>query len=142
MESVRELLANSLKRNEELQKESETIDRLIELCRQMIRDEENVNPPAQLGLWDTGHQQRRLKATQIQEMMAEVRRLILAERRPLKRGELVKRLEDRGFEIVGADKSKVLGTNVWRSKQFVQIDGQGYWPADIELPSEFDQLLD
>jgi hypothetical protein len=141
MDSLHELLANSLKRKEELQKESKTLDRLIELCRRMIADEETVNEPAQLGLWETRHQRQRLKATQIQEMLAEVRRLILAERRPLKRGELVKRLEDRGFEIVGTDKSKVLGTNVWRSKQFVHIDGEGYWPSDIELPSEFDRLL-
>ena len=141
MESIRELLANSLKRKQELQTESETIDRLIELCRRMINDEETVTPPAQLGLWDTGNPRQRLKATQIQEMLAEVRRLILAERRPLKRGELVKRLEDRGFVIVGTDKSKVLGTNIWRSKQFRHIDGEGYWPSDIELPGEFDQLL-
>jgi hypothetical protein len=141
MDSLHELLANSLKRKEELQKESETLDRLIELCRRMITDEESVNTPAQLGLWETRNHKQRLKANQIQEMMAEVKRLILAERRPLKRGELVKRLEDRGFEIVGTDKSKVLGTNVWRSKQFVHIDGEGYWPSDIELPSEFDRLL-
>ena len=141
MESLHELLANSLKRKEELQRESETLDQFIELCRRLIADEKTVTAPAQLGLWETQNQRRRLKATQIQEIMAEVRRLILAERRPLKRGELVKRLEDRGFEIVGTDKSKVLGTNVWRSKQFVHIDGEGYWPSDIELPSEFDRLL-
>jgi hypothetical protein len=142
MESVREMLANSLKRKEELQRESETLDRLIELCRRMINEEEIVTPPAQLALWEAKNERQRLKATQIQDMMAEIRRLILAEKRPLKRGELVKRLEDRGFQIVGTDKSKVLGTNVWRSKQFVHVDGEGYWPSDIELPTEFDRLLD
>ena len=46
-------------------------------------------------------------------MIEEARRLILKENRPMKRGELVRQLEARGFKIAGTDKNKVFGTTVW-----------------------------
>lgn len=67
-------------------------------------------------------------------MLDVARRIILGEQKPLKRGDLVARLEARGFTIEGADKNKVFGTNLWRSKKFRNIDGQGYWPIDVPLP--------
>jgi hypothetical protein len=69
-------------------------------------------------------------------MVDTARRIIVAEGRPMKRGELVKRLEERAFKITGADKNKVFGTNLWRSGKFVAVKGKGYWPSDIALPSE------
>lgn len=137
---IRELLVNFLKRKEELAKESESLDRMIELARQMLSDEDasadNTAPPAQLGLWGTHGAKHRLKSSQVQELLDEARRLIVADGRPLKRGELVNRLEDRGYPIVGTDKNKVLGTNIWRSGKFIHIDGEGYWPSDMELPKK------
>jgi len=50
------------------------------------------------------------------------------------RSELLRRLEHAGFVIEGRDKSKVLGTNIWRSKKFDTVEGQGYWPNDIARP--------
>jgi len=54
----------------------------------------------------------------------------------MKRGELVKRLEEQGYEVVGTDKNKVFGTNLWRSGRFQMIEGKGYWPNDIEWLGE------
>jgi hypothetical protein len=69
-------------------------------------------------------------------MIEEARRLILKENRPMKRGELVRQLEARGFKIAGTDKNKVFGTTVWRSGKFDQIEGRGYWPKGVPLPPD------
>lgn len=134
-ETVRSLLGKAIRRQRELRLELEALDRLIGDYQriQQLRDED---PDAQqLHLWHGGSR-RALKSDAVAAMMAEARRVLLAEGRPLKRGELVKRLERRGFIIEGSDKNKVFGTNLWRSGLFKQIHGHGYWPADQELPSD------
>ena len=50
------------------------------------------------------------------------------------RGRRIDIMELAGFVIEGRDKSKVLGTNIWRSKKFEAVEGQGYWPNDIARP--------
>ena len=74
-------------------------------------------------------------------MIEEAKRMILAEKRPMKRGELVDRLAKQGFRIIGTDKNKVFGTNIWRSRQFRHIDGHGYWPLDVALPKDFEDKV-
>lgn len=49
---------------------------------------------------------------------------------PMTRSELVKDLEKQGLVIGGTDKSKNMGTILWRSKQFENVEGQGYWPLE------------
>jgi pyridoxine/pyridoxamine 5'-phosphate oxidase len=131
-ETPRELLANLLKRREELRMESEALDRLIDTYRALavLKHE----PPAeQLALW-SGARSRKARSDYVAEMLAEARRLIVAEGRPLTRSELLRRLEAEGFVIDGTDKRKVLGTNIWRSKKFNHIEGKGYWPKDVPIP--------
>jgi hypothetical protein len=70
----------------------------------------------------------------VAEMLAEVRRFIIAEGRPLTRSGLVRRLEAEGYVIDGKDMAKVLGTNIWRSKRFDHIEGEGYWPKAVLRP--------
>lgn len=79
---------------------------------------------------------RAARAAKIAQVIDAARRIIIAEGRPMKRGELVKRIEGMGLEIVGTDKNKVFGTNLWRSNRFTTIEGKGYWPKDVELPRE------
>lgn len=75
--------------------------------------------------------------------------LILSEHgRPLKRGQLLKELSDNGVRIKGSDKSKVLGTTLWRAKdKIIGIDGWGYWiknrpcPLAGYKPDPLDELL-
>lgn len=131
-DTARELLANLLKRREELRMESEALDKLIDTYRSlaMLKHE----PPAeQLALW-TGARSRKARSDYVAEILNEARRLIIGEGRPLTRSELVRRLEAEGYVIDGADKSKVLGTNIWRSKKFHHIEGKGYWPKDMPRP--------
>lgn len=132
IDTPRELLANLLKRREELRLESEALDKLIHTYRSLavLKHE----PPAeQLVLW-SGARSRKARSDYVAEMLEEARRLIIGEGRPLTRSELVRRLEAEGYVIDGADKAKVLGTNIWRSKKFDHIEGQGYWPKSVPRP--------
>lgn len=54
--------------------------------------------------------------------------VLLAAKRPMKRGELVKALEAKGVLLLGKDKNKNLGTILWRySDTFEHINKLGYW---------------
>lgn len=49
---------------------------------------------------------------------------------PMTRTELVEAAEHNGLTVGGSDKSKNMGTILWRSDRFYNIDGRGYWPKD------------
>ena len=133
-ETVKDLLAKALKRQKELRLESEALQKLIDTYRK-IQDLRDEDPDAdQLHLWH-GRSRKAVHSEQVGEMLDAARRIILHEGRPMKRGELVKLLEARGYKIIGGDKSKVFGTNVWRSGRFVHVQGLGYWPKDVDLPT-------
>jgi hypothetical protein len=135
--TAREILDSALKRREELRLESEALDNLIGTYQNILgignplRETFEEQPDLYRNL-----SKRALQSARVGEMIGAARRIIIGEGRPMKRGELVKRLEAAGFEIVGADKSKVFGTNLWRSGKFVPVAGKGYWPNDVALPSE------
>ena len=133
--STRDLLSKLLKRREELRLESEALDKIIETYRSLSFLDMAVEVE-QLDLWKGGRSSR-ARSAYVAEMMAKARRLILDDGRPLTRSELLRRLESEGYVIDGSDKSKVLGTNLWRSKQFQHIEGLGYWPSDTPIPRNF-----
>jgi hypothetical protein len=57
--------------------------------------------------------------------------------RPLTRREIHAALRDRkGLVVRGVDPYKALGTMLWRSGegQLLQIEGRGYWPANVPAP--------
>lgn len=61
--------------------------------------------------------------------------LILRKGHPMTRGELLQALENSGLKFVAADRSKSMGTTMWRLRdQFVNLDGLGYWPKDVPYP--------
>lgn len=69
------------------------------------------------------------------EVSREVLAVLVAAERPLKRGALLSALSKRGVKVGGTDKSKVLGTILWRAKdQFVSLSGWGYWIKDRPYP--------
>ncbi len=131
-ETPRELLSNLLKRRDELRMESEALDSLIATYQKlMMLGKERESLQLDLSL---GSSSRRAKSAYVAETLAEARRIIIAEGRPMSRSELVRRLEAEGYVIDGRDKSKVLGTNIWRSQRFLHVDGLGYWPKDVPMP--------
>lgn len=50
---------------------------------------------------------------------------------PMTRSQLVKALENEGLVIGGTDKNKNMGTILWRSKKFENVEGKGYWPIEL-----------
>jgi len=77
------------------------------------------------------------RAEYVARMMDAAEQLILAARRPMTRTELLEALTAKGFHVEGGDASKVLGTNLWRSKRFESLKGIGYWPKSAPLPAAF-----
>lgn len=65
------------------------------------------------------------------EIVAGAKQLMREKQRPLTRTELVKLLTLRGLRIAGRDKSKNVGTIIWRSQQFQNVEGVGYWPKEM-----------
>lgn len=133
-ETVRDLLAKALKRREEIRLESAALDSLINAYSGLMHLESDPTPP-QLNLWEA-QRSRKARTAYVAELMTEIRRMVVSEGKPLTRSELLRRLEAQGYVIEGTDKRKVLGTNIWRSKQFRHIEGRGYWPIDLEPPAQ------
>lgn len=129
-DSARDLLAKLLKRKDELRSEFEALQNLIDHYQRLlgVKALDEDEPTLDLRISTNS---RKVRSANLSQLIAEARRIIVGEGRPMKRGELARRLEANGYPIVGLDKPKVLGTNLWRSGQFVHIDGEGYWPSDI-----------
>lgn len=129
-----ELLDKLLKRRGELQSEADALDSLILVYKRLCSREEteSLGAQEQPDLYRR-RSSRAFNAAQVSAIMDATRKIIIAERRPMKRGELVKRLLAQGFELPGVDKNKVFGTNLWRSGRFRSIPGEGYWPKDVVL---------
>lgn len=131
-DTVRELLAKALKRQNEVRSEFEALQNLISHYQTHL----SGKAPAadEQPSLDLRTSSVKARSAYVARVIEEARRLILEARKPLKRGELVRLLERDGLPIEGTDKAKVLGTNLWRSGQFEQIEGQGYWPKDLPRP--------
>lgn len=140
-------LSEAIRRRQELVQELEKIEQLINLLG-WWRDEAIARPaktqagPPTHRPFDLAHDQQLPKPESPPEPFAtpaEVIRetlIVLSEHgRPLKRGQLLKELADNGVRIRGGDKSKVLGTTLWRAKdKIISIDGWGYWIKDRPSP--------
>lgn len=77
---------------------------------------------------------RKAKAGLVEKQLAVARQAMIDASRPLNRREIYEAVSRAGLEVIGTDKLKVLGTNVWRSGKFVRVDKVGYWPDDVPLP--------
>ena len=131
-ETARQILANALKRKEEIKIESEALDKLITSYREILNVPEAGDEPT----FDlrSAPGSRKAQSDYVARLVRECRQLILNAGHPLNRTELVRLLERKGFPVDGRDKSKVLGTNLWRSGLFKHIEGAGYWPEDAPQP--------
>lgn len=138
-----ELLQRALERQKTLRAELEVLDKFI-----LSYTETKERPDRRGGsleLFETeNHPSRRAsrvkRAAQIAATMDDAEKLILEAGRPLTRSALLKGLTAMGYEIEGTDKSKVLGTNIWRSKRFHNLKGVGYWPISAPIPAAFSDL--
>lgn len=133
-----ELLQKALERRGALRKELEALEKFIQGYQQVL---ERRAPSVSNDLFSfTTTKRRRGRAAAIAAVMDDAEKLILAARRPLSRSVLLRELERAGHTIEGGDKSKVLGTNLWRSKRFHNLKGAGYWPISEPIPEEYARL--
>jgi len=136
-DDVKEILDKLLIRKANLIKEAAALDSLISLYHGLIKRDESESTEAEAAGQLSFYQRpssRAAQAAEITRMIEAARKLIIKERRPMKRGELVQALEKQGFVFPGKDKNKVFGTNIWRSGKFRTIGDKGYWPKDMALP--------
>lgn len=136
------LLEQALQRREQLRAELEAIDRFIHsysAVREGRRMEVSnadlfraVEPRTVTG--------RAARSAAVNAAMKDAVGIILEAGRPLSRSEVLRRLEERGHVLEGGDKSKVLGTNLWRSGLFLNLKGAGYWPKSTPLPNQYADL--
>jgi hypothetical protein len=134
--TAQEILDKALKRKKELLSELEALGSIIETCEKLLKviNATASNQEEEPTLFKAPSA-RAMHAEQIAKMIDVARRIILSEKRPMQRGELRERVEAAvNFKVVGRDKNKVFGTNLWRSHKFRMIAGRGYWPIDEELP--------
>ncbi len=73
------------------------------------------------------------------DIAATVKRILSDNGHPMKRSELVAKLEARGIPVAGKDKNKNLGTILWRhSAEFVHLEKLGYWLKGVPLPGVYE----
>jgi hypothetical protein len=130
---------NAMKRRQELQAELREIDHFLDLWKRYAGTE-----PEQFPLADTfggvapAPAQRSEQRTQLsrEELAPLIRAVLIEHGRPMRRGQLVTALIDRGIHIGGIDPNKNLGTIMWRLRdRFTNLEGYGYWPNDVSCES-------
>jgi hypothetical protein len=142
--SMDSAVSNALKRREEIREELSEIERFLKLYDKFkepsarsqgvlelrgVRVEspseqnEESSPPVPRRGWT-------------REMLRpHLRSVILAAGRPLTRSGLLKALDEREIHVGGTNRSKNMGTIMWRlSNDFVSLEGFGYWPRDTAYP--------
>lgn len=136
-----ELLQKAMARRAALRRELEAVESFI----QSYTDAMEVAAKAERDLFQpedppSKRASRRKRATDIALAMDDAERLILEAGEPLTRSTLLAKLIEQGHQIEGSDKSKVLGTNLWRSRRFHNLKGAGYWPLSHPIPPAFRRL--
>jgi hypothetical protein len=73
------------------------------------------------------------------EIASAVREILIEADRPMRRGEIAEALTRRGIVVPGADKSKNVGTIIWRhSREFISLPNLGYWLKDRPIKGIYD----
>lgn len=136
-------LQEALQRKNEIEKELKDINEFIALYKRLFRkgtegetgslfpgvatpESPSVSAPA---LKRRGN----LPRSEIGRIAKDI---ILRHGAPMTRGELLEALAKEGVEIVAADRSKSMGTIMWRLREdFANIEGHGYWPRTVPCPA-------
>ena len=142
---------NAHKRREELRAELEEIDRFLRLYDKFKRASTGAQGALELrGVnVEQAEEQSTSKATDAggevvsdtprgwtrEQLRPKLREIIYEANRPLTRSGLLKALDERGIPIGGTNRSKNMGTIMWRlSDDFVSLEGFGYWLRDRPYP--------
>lgn len=134
-----DLLQKAIERRDFLRRELAAVETFIHSYSTLLNAGSETPLFEQQELWFTppSSRSRADRAEAVAAMMDDAEKFILDAGRPLTRGQLLAKLEEAGHLIEGGDKSKVLGTNLWRSRRFHNIRGVGYWPKKTPIPEQF-----
>ncbi|MDF2603034.1 hypothetical protein [Sphingomonas sp.] len=133
-----ELLQKARERRDQLRRELEAVEKFIHEYTTNVAPARHDGARVQHA--DLFYDAKEGRAERVAAMMDDAERMILQEGRPLTRFQLLGRLLEAGHHIVGSDRSKVLGTNLWRSRRFHNIQGAGYWPKSKPIPAPYDTM--
>lgn len=140
------LLQKMMEQRERAVKDRDDAEQIIRSLDELIRGYQNTlakigrAPESRQADLFTKQMTKSERSKYVAEMMETVAKLIAAAGKPLTRSALLEALEARDYVIEGSDKSKVLGTNLWRSKLFHNLKGSGYWPKTLPIPEEYKHL--
>ena len=130
---------NALARRTALMKELADLDTFIQMYERLAGMEPSQgvvvdgSPLPEKKVAATHKPRKRINRSE--DIARMTRMVLLARNKPMTRGEIVDALEDRGVTLGGADKSKNIGTILWRLKdQFINLEGHGYWIRDLPYP--------
>lgn len=116
----------ALQRRMELAEELRLVNEFISLYEKLFRGRPDASAlPASEPERPRQRQRNVMSPRQLANLAQEI---IIEGGRPMTRSELVDAIEARGVPLAGADRVKNLGTILWRSGQFENLEGRGYWP--------------
>ena len=124
-----------MQKRELLRQEIEKIDSFLNLYRELTGTDAVRNEPKAVSgdvekLRSRGR--KRMPGTVgPSDLGPMMRRILLEHGKPMTRTQLLDALVARDVKLAGGDKSKYLGTIIWRMREaFINLDGHGYWPKD------------
>jgi len=153
------VIQNALKRRSELRAELRDVERFLELYQHfkpereprqtsldMVVAKESIVEHFENKTADTeGDDVENNPSPTRMELLPHIRDVIAEAKRPLTRGQILLRLDNRGIRVGGkADRSKNMGTILWRLRdEFVNLPGVGYWPRGTRYePAGYDPTDD
>lgn len=122
-----------IERKKQLEEELVKLNNFIEIFNQLKTTNESVD---NIGKF-TSESKNKSKSGAVKpsELVNIVRKELEDIGRPMRRGELVECLTNKGITLAGSDKNKNLGTILWRAPDvFVQLKTFGYWLKDTPYP--------
>lgn len=101
------------------------------LLRQLLREPAIGTPPANaMTLTKRFH-----RGSKTFEVVTRCKTLLLQAGRPLHRAELLRRLQESGFNLTTRNPARFVGRTLWENPDFIHIPKNGYWIAGEALPT-------
>ena len=122
---MNELIEKAQKRLNELQAEVEKLRTFLGVAADLAGDKAVDNGSAKDSV------KLPLRHASPKQIVESAKLAMRQQARPLTRSQLVTLLSEAGLSLGGKDKAKNIGTVIWRSDEFEQIEGLGYWPKEF-----------
>ena len=126
-----DIIAKAEARRAELKQELAKLDEFVSMYHTL---DGAITPPLPRTIAATTYTPSPQRGTPHSKVIDTAKKIVVEKGVPLTRTQLVQALEARGMNIGGTDKSKNMGTIIWRSKAFDNV-GDGYWPKGAPRPA-------